>query len=136
MDSQQCAPTDWLRVGTDIVGGTTPPTFNAVFSINNAPLPFSSSTHSLSSGIGVRLSVKVPAAGKVRADDPLVGKPGKHGHKKAWFNAVTVTATRAGTVHLKVVPNQAGRKQLTPGRTVHVLVRLAFTPQWGPIRHA
>jgi hypothetical protein len=25
---------DWLRVGTDIVGGTTPPTFNAAFSLD------------------------------------------------------------------------------------------------------
>ena len=25
---------DWLRVGTDIVGGTTPPTFNAAFTLN------------------------------------------------------------------------------------------------------
>lgn len=25
---------DWLRVGTDIVGGTTPPTFNAAFSLS------------------------------------------------------------------------------------------------------
>ena len=24
---------DWLRIGTDIVGGTTPPTFNMAFSI-------------------------------------------------------------------------------------------------------
>jgi hypothetical protein len=32
---------DWLRVGTDIVGGTTPPTFNFAFSLegNNTPLP-------------------------------------------------------------------------------------------------
>jgi hypothetical protein len=27
---------DWLRVGTDIVGGTTPPTFNAAFSVTGA----------------------------------------------------------------------------------------------------
>jgi hypothetical protein len=27
---------DWLRVGTDIVGGTTPPTFNAAFSLSGA----------------------------------------------------------------------------------------------------
>ena len=27
---------DWLRVGTDIVGGTTPPTFNAAFSLNGS----------------------------------------------------------------------------------------------------
>ena len=32
---------DWLRVGTDIVGGTTPPTFNFAFSLdgNDTPLP-------------------------------------------------------------------------------------------------
>jgi hypothetical protein len=33
---------DWLRIGTDIVGGATPPTFNAAFSLNgvvSTPLP-------------------------------------------------------------------------------------------------
>jgi hypothetical protein len=30
---------DWLRVGTDIVGGTTPPTFNASFSLQGTPVP-------------------------------------------------------------------------------------------------
>ena len=35
---------DWLRVGTDIVGGPTPPTFNAAFSLNgNAAVPEPSS---------------------------------------------------------------------------------------------
>jgi PEP-CTERM motif len=29
----QALDPDWLRVGTDIVGGTTPPTFNAAFSL-------------------------------------------------------------------------------------------------------
>jgi hypothetical protein len=28
---------DWLRVGTDIVGGATPPTFNAAFSLSGVP---------------------------------------------------------------------------------------------------
>jgi PEP-CTERM motif-containing protein len=28
---------DWLRIGTDIVDGTTPPTFNAAFSISGEP---------------------------------------------------------------------------------------------------
>jgi hypothetical protein len=32
---------DWLRIGTDIVGGTTPPTFNAAFSISGVPEPSS-----------------------------------------------------------------------------------------------
>jgi hypothetical protein len=30
---------DWLRVGTDIVGGTTPPTFNAAFSLDGTVAP-------------------------------------------------------------------------------------------------
>ncbi len=30
---------DWLRVGTDIVGGTTPPTFNAAFSLQGTVAP-------------------------------------------------------------------------------------------------
>ncbi len=30
---------DWLRVGTDIVGGTTPPTFNGTFSLTGAAIP-------------------------------------------------------------------------------------------------
>jgi hypothetical protein len=30
---------DWLRVGTDIVGGTPPPTFNAAFSLTGSTVP-------------------------------------------------------------------------------------------------
>ena len=30
---------DWLRVGTDIVEGTTPPTFNTAFSLDGTVLP-------------------------------------------------------------------------------------------------
>jgi hypothetical protein len=30
---------DWLRVGTDIVGGTTPPTFNTAFSLEGTAIP-------------------------------------------------------------------------------------------------
>jgi len=30
---------NWLRVGTDIVGGATPPTFNAAFSLTGATVP-------------------------------------------------------------------------------------------------
>ncbi len=30
---------DWLRVGTDIVGGTTPPTFNAAFTLTGTVVP-------------------------------------------------------------------------------------------------
>ncbi len=34
---------DWLRVGTDIVGGATPPTFNAAFSLDGVATPEPSS---------------------------------------------------------------------------------------------
>lgn len=34
---------DWLRVGSDIVGGTTPPTFNASFSLSGQAVPEPSS---------------------------------------------------------------------------------------------
>jgi hypothetical protein len=30
---------DWLRVGMDIVGGSTPPTFNAAFSLEGTTVP-------------------------------------------------------------------------------------------------
>jgi hypothetical protein len=35
--NENLAP-DWLRIGTDIVGGTTPPTFNAAFSLAGEPI--------------------------------------------------------------------------------------------------
>jgi len=34
---------DWLRIGTDIVGGTTPPTFNMTFSLSGEAIPEPSS---------------------------------------------------------------------------------------------
>ena len=122
---------DWLRVGTDIVGGSPAPTFNAAFTLNNAALPIESSTQSLSTGVGVRLTVRVPAAGRVEAFDPLVGKHGKNGHKKAWFATVTANATHGSAIHLRVVPNATGRKQLSETRTVHLLVQIRFTPPGG-----
>lgn len=36
LDSRRSPCPDWLRVGTDIVGGATPPTFNAAFSLSGA----------------------------------------------------------------------------------------------------
>ena len=35
---------DWLRIGTDIVGGTTPPTFNMTFSLTGTTVPEPSTT--------------------------------------------------------------------------------------------
>jgi hypothetical protein len=121
---------DWLRVGTDIVGGATPPLFNAAFTLTNAPLPFMSSTQPLPGRVGVRLAVGAPSAGTVRASDPEVGKRGKNGHKAAWFNTVTVRRKHAGVVDLTIVPNATGRKHLSK-RPLHLVVEVTFTPPGG-----
>lgn len=42
---------DWLRIGTDIVGGVTPPAYNMVFSLGAADVPEPSSMLLLSSGL-------------------------------------------------------------------------------------
>lgn len=46
--NENLAP-DWLRVGTDIVGGTTPPTFNATFTLQGQTLDL---PHSIAVGAG------------------------------------------------------------------------------------
>jgi hypothetical protein len=119
---------DWLRVGTDIVGGITPPVYNAAFTLNNAALPIQSSTQTLPSGIGVRLAVKIPTAGTLQASDPLVGKPG--GHKAPWFNAVTKSVSPR-VARLTIVPNAAGRRQLVKKHTIHLVVEVTFTAPGG-----
>jgi hypothetical protein len=42
---------DWLRVGTDIVGGTTPPTFNAAFSLSGETVPLPATLPLLGTGL-------------------------------------------------------------------------------------
>jgi hypothetical protein len=42
---------DWSRVGTDIVGGTTPPTFNAAFSLSGVETPEPASLALFGAGI-------------------------------------------------------------------------------------
>jgi hypothetical protein len=44
---------DWLRIGTDIVGGTTPPTYNAAFTLSGEIVPEPSSIISLFLGLAV-----------------------------------------------------------------------------------
>jgi hypothetical protein len=44
---------DWLRVGTDIVGGATPPTFNAAFTLNGIVTPEPSTLVLVASGLAV-----------------------------------------------------------------------------------
>ncbi len=50
--NEDLAP-DWLRVGTDIVGGTTPPQFNAAFSLSGQTVPEPSSLVILVTGVTV-----------------------------------------------------------------------------------
>jgi hypothetical protein len=42
---------DWLRVGTDIVGGATPPTFNTAFSLAGTSIPSPASLTLLALGL-------------------------------------------------------------------------------------
>ena len=49
---------DWLRVGTDIVGGPTPPTFNAAFSLDGAVLPEPGTVGLLLSGLLLLLPLR------------------------------------------------------------------------------
>lgn len=58
---------DWLRVGTDVVGGVTPPTFNMAFSLQGTPVqgtaPEPSSFVLLGPTLGILLWWRRPANG-------------------------------------------------------------------------
>jgi hypothetical protein len=57
--NENLAP-DWLRVGTDIVGGTTPPTFNASFSLTGQTVPEPTSVIMLALGAaGVFVALRI-----------------------------------------------------------------------------
>lgn len=49
---------DWLRDGTDIVGGTTPPTFNFAFSLDGTAVPEPGTLLLLGSGIAGLIAVR------------------------------------------------------------------------------
>jgi len=56
--NENLAP-DWLRVGTDIVGGTPAPTFNAAFSLNGVEVPEPGSACLALIGIGTSVLLRV-----------------------------------------------------------------------------
>src|SRR5262249_7143719 len=56
--NENLAP-DWLRVGTDIVGGDTPPTFNAAFSVSGVEVPEPGSASIALVGIGASVLLRV-----------------------------------------------------------------------------
>jgi hypothetical protein len=62
--NENLAP-DWLRVGTDIVGGTTPPTFNASFSLTGQTVPEPTSLTILALGAaGVLAALRIRRRGR------------------------------------------------------------------------
>jgi hypothetical protein len=61
---------DWLRIGTDIVGGTPAPTFNMAFSLNGATVPEPSSFVFLGS-----VALFVAAGFRRRRTGRLLGSP-------------------------------------------------------------
>jgi hypothetical protein len=62
--NENLAP-DWLRVGTDIVGGATPPTFNASFSLTGQTVPEPTSLTILALGAaGVFAAVRIRRRGR------------------------------------------------------------------------
>ena len=58
---------DWLRIGTDIVGGTTPPTFNMTFSLNGTTATPEPSSFLLIGSVGVIVAARFRRLGAIRA---------------------------------------------------------------------
>ena len=50
---------DWLRIGTDIVGGATPPTFNMTFSLSGTTVPEPSSLSLLAIGLAGMVLIRL-----------------------------------------------------------------------------
>ena len=50
---------DWLRIGTDIVGGATPPTFNMTFSLSGTAVPETSSLSLLAIGLAGMVLIRL-----------------------------------------------------------------------------
>ena len=88
---------DWLRVGTDIVGGTTPPTFNGTFSLNGETPP---------PGNGGGGSVPLPVAAVAGFDHPA----GCHGHRE-----IPPSGTRASLI-LTAAPSSTSGLNLSFAR--------------------
>lgn len=56
---------DWLRIGTDIIGGITPPTFNMTFNLSGTPIP-NAGTPGQAACIGTTSSALTEQFGSIR----------------------------------------------------------------------
>ena len=60
---------DWLRIGADVVGGTTPPAFNAAFSLSGDTVPEPAGALIVISGLAVLVIPRLRLFGQWRAQN-------------------------------------------------------------------
>jgi hypothetical protein len=63
---------DWLRIGTDIIGGTTPPTFNMTFSLTGETIP-EAGTPGAANCVGKTVSALAHQFGSIHAASLALG---------------------------------------------------------------
>jgi 6-phosphogluconolactonase (cycloisomerase 2 family) len=83
----------------------------------------------------IKLTLKLPGPGWVE----VLGTPaGSAGGRTLNLGRFEATVTRAGTIHITVKPNAAGRRLLTRdrrhGSALHIRVMITFTPKGGKPR--
>ena len=61
---------DWLRVGSDIVGGAPPPTFNAAFSLSGSVVPEASTVWLFLAGLAMLALFRIRSSGGTELSHP------------------------------------------------------------------
>ncbi|MFN8110748.1 MAG: Ig domain-containing protein [Thermoleophilia bacterium] len=122
---------DWLRVGTDIVGGVTPPAFNGTFSLSGATCPTAisvSAAGTLEGAVGTAYSNSLAATGG-RAPYAFSATGGlPDGVSLTSGGELSGTPTRAGSFPVTLTATDADGCQGSAGLTLHVLAPATQPP--------